>query len=83
VCIIVAAMSTPGGDSEQPESHAGERVAPRDLVDFYRRWPDFRRTVAPLAERPDLSALERQTIHWLILLVDRISEHDLQPGKRL
>jgi hypothetical protein len=67
------------GDGERPESQQGEQVAPRDLIDFYRRWPDFRQTVACLADRSGLSPAERQTIHWLILLVDRISEHDLQP----
>ena len=72
-------MSTSEGDGEQPEKQESAQVtAPRDLIDFYRRWPDFRLTVARLADRSDLSVLERQTIHWLILLVDRISEHDLQ-----
>ena len=51
----------------------------RDLMDFYRRWSEFRLTVVRLAERSDLSALERQTVHWLIELVDRIGEHDVQP----
>jgi hypothetical protein len=35
-----------------------------------------------LANRSDLSALERQTVRWLLLLVDRISEHDVEPVKR-
>ena len=76
-------MSVSDGDSERPGNQEGEQVAPRDLIDFYRRWPDFRQTASRLADRPDLSARERQTVHWLILLVDRISEHDLQPLKRL
>ncbi|GLH79177.1 hypothetical protein SSBR45G_40860 [Bradyrhizobium sp. SSBR45G] len=57
----------------------GAPQAPRDLIDFYHRWRDFRPTAVDLAQRSELSALERQTIHWLILLVDRISEHDLRP----
>jgi hypothetical protein len=57
----------------------GEQIAPRDLIDFYRRWAEFRPTAVRLVEHSDLSALERQTIYWLILLVDRISEHDVQP----
>jgi hypothetical protein len=75
-------MSTSDGDGEQPESQAIEQVAPRDLIDFYHRWLEFRVVVTRLTDRADLSASERQTIHWLIQLADRISEHDLQPLKR-
>jgi hypothetical protein len=35
-----------------------------------------------LSERTDLSVLKLQTIHWMILLLDRIGEHDLQPRER-
>jgi hypothetical protein len=69
-------------DSEQGQSEQGEPPVPRDLIDFYQRWFDFRPTVAALADRSDLSLSERQTVQWLILLVDRISEHDLEPLKR-
>jgi hypothetical protein len=75
-------MSISGGDGEQPENRQGDQVAPRDLIDFYRRWPEFRLVVTRLTDRADLSASERQTIQWLILLADRISEHDLHPLKR-
>ena len=75
-------MGTSGEGDERPGNQEGDLVAPRDLIDFYRRWADFRPTAIRLAEHPGLSALDRQTIHWLILLVDRISEHDLQPLKR-
>lgn len=51
---------------------------PRDLIDFYQRWPDFRPMIATLAGRSELSSAERQTLHWLVLLVDRISEHDIK-----
>ena len=58
----------------------GEHVppVPRDLIDFYQRWPDFRPMVTGLSSRSDLSSAERQTLRWLVLLVDRISEHDLK-----
>ncbi|WP_315766899.1 MULTISPECIES: hypothetical protein [unclassified Bradyrhizobium] len=69
-------MSTSGSDRQEDER---QQVAPRDLIDFYRRWTDFRPAAVYLAGRTDLSILERQTIQWLILLVDRISEHDLHP----
>ena len=72
-------MSSSGGDGEQRESQQGAQVAPRDLIDFYRRWAEFRPAVAALASRSGLSHSERQTVQWLILLIDRISEHDLQP----
>ncbi|WP_315759590.1 MULTISPECIES: hypothetical protein [unclassified Bradyrhizobium] len=70
------------GDGDEGENQQGEQIAPRDLIDFYRRWAEFRPEALHLAQRSDLSALERQTIHWLILLVDRIGEHDLEPLKR-
>ena len=54
----------------------------RDLIDFYRRWPEFRQTVAHLEDHPGLSAIERQTIHWMVLLVDRIGDRDLEPLRR-
>jgi hypothetical protein len=69
-------MRRPKEDAKGRESG---QDAPRDLIDFYRRWPDFRHSAIGLAERSDLSPLERQTVHWLVLLVDRISDHDLQP----
>ena len=64
-------------DSDQGQSEQGEPAMPGDLIDFYQRWADFRPGAASLANRSDLSALERQTVHWLIQLVDRISEHDV------
>lgn len=69
-------------DSEQGQGKQGEPSVPRDLIDFYQRWSDFRPGVTALANRSDLSALERQTVQWLILLVDRISEHDVEPARR-
>ena len=69
-------------DSEQGQSEQGEPAMPRDLIDFYQRWPDFRPTVAALADRADLSLPERQTVKWLMQLADRISEHDVQAVKR-
>jgi hypothetical protein len=69
-------MSISDGNGEEGE---GDKKAPHDLIDFYRRWGDFRPAALRLADRPDLSVLERQTIQWLILLVDRIGERDLHP----
>ena len=55
------------------------KSAPSDLIDFFRRWPEFRQTAVRLADRSDLCALERQTLRWLVELADRVGEHDLGP----
>jgi len=68
--------------SDQEETERGAHAAPRDLIDFYRRWSEFRPTVAALADRSDFSVSERQTLRWLIELADRISEHDVEPVQR-
>jgi hypothetical protein len=64
-------------DSEQGQGEQDGPPAPLDLIDFYRRWPEFRPMVEALANRSGLSALERQTVQWMILLVDRIGERDV------
>jgi hypothetical protein len=75
-------MAASKKDSEQGQSEQSGPAMPRDLIDFYQRWSDFRPGAAALTNRSDLSALERQTVQWLIQLVDRISEHDVEPVKR-
>jgi hypothetical protein len=75
-------MSTFEGDGGPPGSRQEARGAPSDLMDFYRRWPEFRQTAEALAERPDLSVLERQTLYWLIQLANRVGEDDLALPKR-
>jgi hypothetical protein len=35
-----------------------------------------------LAGRADFSAAQRETVNWLILLVDRIGEQDIAPLQR-
>ncbi|HLH87550.1 MAG TPA: hypothetical protein VKX28_03750 [Xanthobacteraceae bacterium] len=66
------------------EDRADERLVrhPSDLIDFYRRWPEFRATAVELAARPDLTQIEHETVKWLIVLVDRIGDHDLKPIDR-
>ena len=51
---------------------------PRDLIEFYHRWSEYRPFVIRLARRSDLSASERELLGWLVLLADRIGKHDLQ-----
>jgi hypothetical protein len=58
----------------------GRQASPiRDVIDFYRRWPEFRQIAVALAQRGDLSRVERETVNWLVLLVDRIGEQDVGP----
>lgn len=52
---------------------------PRDLIDFYRRWPEFRKVAVEVSSRPDLSPLQRDTVNWLMLLADRVGERDVDP----
>ena len=75
-------MSSFGGDSRQPGGRKKGQAAPSDLIDFYRRWPEFRQTAVALAQRPELSPAERETVNWLILLADRIGDHDIGPVGR-
>jgi len=73
-------MNSSGGEDEK---HRGEKDHPQDLIDFYRRWrSEFRQTAVLLSQRADLSPLQFQTMHWMIVLLDRISDHDLQPRER-
>jgi hypothetical protein len=65
------------GDGEPRGGRKGSQAAPSDLIDFYRRWPEFRQTAVALAERPYLSLAERQTLRWLIHLADRVGEQDV------
>ena len=72
----------------KPQNRLGTRKAGSgrkqadDLVDFYGRWPEFREIAQALMRRADLSASQRETIKWLILLVDRIGANDLGPLER-
>ncbi|MBV8837259.1 MAG: hypothetical protein JO000_12025 [Alphaproteobacteria bacterium] len=52
------------------------------MIDFYRRWTEFRQIAVALAARADLSVAQRETVAWLILLVDRIGERDIGPLDR-
>ncbi|MGT2503923.1 hypothetical protein ACVOMS_30150 [Bradyrhizobium guangxiense] len=52
---------------------------PRDLIDFYRRWPEFRKVAVAVSGHADLSPSQRDTVNWLILLADRVGERDLGP----
>jgi len=49
----------------------------RDLIDFYSSWPVHRETVIKLADAKGLSEEEHLTLDWLVCMVDRISDRDL------
>jgi hypothetical protein len=74
-------MSPPGENARQPEDRGGQ-VPARDLIDFYCRWPEFRPHAMLLAGRSGLSPAERETVRWLMLLADRVSERDIRPPER-
>jgi hypothetical protein len=65
------------GNRARPRPYS--KIPPHDLIDFYSRWPEFREVAVALAGRADLSASQRDTVNWLILLVDRIGPRDLGP----
>jgi hypothetical protein len=50
---------------------------PRDLVDFYLRWPEFRAIAAHVAKRRCMSHAEREVLTWLVQLADRVGPRDL------
>lgn len=77
---MAASSDHPG----QAKGRAHKRLVrpPSDLIDFYSRWPEFRTTAVVLAERRNLSALQRETVKWLIVLADRIGDHDIRPVPR-
>ena len=54
-----------------------EQSQVRDLVDFYRRWPEFRGDIAGLLSSDNLTSAQRETLSWMVALLDRIGEHDL------
>jgi hypothetical protein len=53
----------------------------RDLVDFYFRWPEFRTVACRLQANRNLTPEERNALHWLVALADRVSEHDLETDR--
>ena len=75
-------MSMPEADGEQRKTRQSAYLPARDLIDFYRRWAEFRDSAMALSQRAELSPDERETLRWLILLVDRIGEQDVGPMDR-
>jgi hypothetical protein len=72
----------PPGQASGKGGSGRRRKPPRDLIDFYRRWPEFREIAVALARRGDLSTEQRETLSWLILLADRVGEQDIEPRER-
>ncbi|MBR0846405.1 hypothetical protein JQ543_01520 [Bradyrhizobium diazoefficiens] len=65
-------------EHQRPTSRDERCSSPRDLIEFYHRWSEYRPFVTQLASRSELSSSEREVLGWLILLTDRIGKHDLQ-----
>lgn len=49
----------------------------RDVADFHLRWQEFRPTALALTEKYNLIGEERDILHWLVQLVDRVGSRDL------
>ena len=50
----------------------------RDLPDFALRWPSIRHIGERFKSRPNLSSSERELLHWLIELADRVCCDDIE-----
>ncbi len=48
-----------------------------DLVDFYRHWPELRRSAVALSERGDIGEDEQDVLRWMIRVIDRVGPSDL------
>jgi hypothetical protein len=68
------------GDGEARGGRMKEQGALSDLIDFFRRWPEFGQTAVALAGRANLLPTWRETAHWLMLLAERIGDHDIGRG---
>jgi hypothetical protein len=66
-----------GGGAGDGEIDRRAPVPARDLIDFFQRWGEFRGIAGELAKRPDLSAAERDVLHWMLLLIDRVGRADV------
>lgn len=67
-------------NSLRSTAHSGAQInlaPPRDLADFYLRWPEFRIVAAEIMERQALSVTEREVMMWLLRLADRVGPRDL------
>lgn len=49
---------------------------PRDLADFYLRWPEFRIVAAELSKCDLLNETEKDVLEWLVRLADRVGPRD-------
>ena len=50
-----------------------------DLIDFYRKWPSLKKYAVTLKSNADISEDEKETLHWLIKLADRVGKSDIEP----
>lgn len=59
----------------------GSREEVKDLIDFYRLWPDMRNDAVSLQNDPRLEPHHAFMIKWMILVVDRVGPADLDTRK--
>jgi hypothetical protein len=66
-------MTDPTGEDDKKNP-----APPRDIADFHLRWREFRPHAVAAQANSSLSAIERETLHWLIALSDRVGSIDLK-----
>lgn len=49
----------------------------RDLIDFYKRWPQLKKHLIELENAEDISLNTKETLKWLIKLADRVGKSDI------
>ncbi len=68
---MISTSHTPCGDTPATPP------SPSDVADFHLRWTEFRPHAVAALSQPDLTAVQRETLNWLIALSDRVSSRDL------
>lgn len=52
-----------------------------DLLDFYEKWPRYKKHAIRLKDNPKLDKQEKEILHWLIKLANRVGKSDIEPLK--
>ena len=54
-----------------------QKIKIKDLIDFYRRWPQLKKYLVELEDAKDISSNAKETLKWLIKLADRVGKSDI------
>jgi len=72
-------MNEPQPSSKGKPLQKHEIFRVKDIFDFYHGWQIHGQTIKTISKRKELRDEERLTLEWVIKLVDRITERDLDP----